>query len=876
VATSDYKVLELVISEGNFEQGFPAILLMSTSGKKKSQKIRHRLPPNPELPEIYAAWQSAYLRWGTHRQDSRHLRIDFPDQTTNISYLDVFEQATEALRTCLLQWFDQPALRDLRESILLSVSSEEPARLFIQTQDPWLRRLPWHLWPLLEQLPQLEVGISAANAPTFRRLQAPLKILAVLGSDETLNLNVDQSLLASLPNATTTYLIAPSRQELSDRLFEDRWDMLFFAGHSHSTAEGEMGYLRLNANEHLTPKELKFALRTAVTQGLQIAIFNSCDGLGLANALAELHIPYMIVMREVIPDQIAHRFLAYFLKVFAEGTPFYLAVRQARERLHGLENEYPCASWLPIICQNPNAPVLKYPKAQLRRRDFIYLAGGLCLAGLGVRHGVKQRNLDARISMGENLLFQNTQDKKFPKPTEEKKAGVEFMAQGKVEAAIKAFESALKQRPHDAEARIYLNNAYVDQAKAKAWHIAVSVPISVIPEVAQEILRGCAQFQTEFNNSEQARGQNLKIKLVIANDDNDPELASQIAQRFVDNPKILAVVGHNSSDASLQAAPIYNSGGLVMITPTSFADGLVGIGNYIFRMMLSIRHITRILAEGYVSQRSALKLAVCYNTSKDNESFRTQFISDLSYLSLTKPDLEISTSEIIFPEPNATAKNENFIARNELDRIHKQDSEINTLLLASHVNALEMAIDLGRAYKRFRSDAAKPHHLLGSTTLYTKKTLEAGKDLMDLVIVSPWHEQKFPEHHFVKKAKELWDSPPSQSLWEVGVTWRTAMAYDATAVIAKAIQDLDPQKLYRTGSKEQRNSLKDKLRSEDFRMQGATGTIEFKASGERLIFQGFGNLLKLQKVKGKYDFVVMDLPNVNNCERTRSKDSMNR
>jgi ABC-type branched-subunit amino acid transport system substrate-binding protein len=92
------------------------------------------------------------------------------------------------------------------------------------------------------------------------------------------------------------------------------------------------------------------------------------------------------------------------------------------------------------------------------------------------------------------------------------------------------------------------------------------------------------------------------------------------------------------------------------------------------------------------------------------------------------------------------------------------------------------------------------------------------------------------------------------------------MAYDATAVIAKAMQDLDPKKLYRTGRKDQRNSLKDGLRRKDFRMQGATGTIEFTASGERLIFPGFGDLLKLQEVKGKYDFVVMDLPNVNNCK----------
>jgi hypothetical protein len=29
-------------------------------------------------------------------------------------------------------------------------------------------------------------------------------------------------------------------------------------------------------------------------------------------------------------------------------------VREAREKLQGLEDRYPCATWLPVICQNPS------------------------------------------------------------------------------------------------------------------------------------------------------------------------------------------------------------------------------------------------------------------------------------------------------------------------------------------------------------------------------------------------------------------------------------------------------------------------------------------------------------------------------------------
>ena len=98
--------------------------------------------------------------------------------------------------------------------------------------------------------------------------------------------------------------------------------------------------------------ELKYALASAVQRGLTIAIFNSCDGLGLAQALADLHIPQTLVMREPVPDRVAHQFLKGFLESFSHNTPLYLSVREARERLQGLEDEFPCASWLPILCQN--------------------------------------------------------------------------------------------------------------------------------------------------------------------------------------------------------------------------------------------------------------------------------------------------------------------------------------------------------------------------------------------------------------------------------------------------------------------------------------------------------------------------------------------
>jgi hypothetical protein len=105
----------------------------------------------------------------------------------------------------------------------------------------------------------------------------------------------------------------------------------------------------------LTIAELKFGLKKAINYELQLVILNSCDGLKLAEELSDLNIPQVIVMREPVPDRVAQTFLKFFLSAFTEGESLYVAVRHARERLHenGLDNEFPGASWLPIIYQNP-------------------------------------------------------------------------------------------------------------------------------------------------------------------------------------------------------------------------------------------------------------------------------------------------------------------------------------------------------------------------------------------------------------------------------------------------------------------------------------------------------------------------------------------
>lgn len=159
----------------------------------------------------------------------------------------------------------------------------------------------------------------------------------------------------------------PTASELITRLRSERWNIFFFAGHSETI--GEKGRIRINATESLEISRFKNALREAIRNGLKIAIFNSCDGLALAQDLAHLHIPFTIVMREPVPDKVAQSFLKEFLTEYANGKSLYTSVRRARESLEKF-HDFPGATWLPVICQNPaEVP----PTWQELRRDAVFL-----------------------------------------------------------------------------------------------------------------------------------------------------------------------------------------------------------------------------------------------------------------------------------------------------------------------------------------------------------------------------------------------------------------------------------------------------------------------------------------------------------------------
>lgn len=342
--------------------GCRVTLEMGREGEPRQIERVGRLPQCPDLCLALQQWQESYDQLdGNSRLEPGKIVYD-----GSISdRLEQCLQAAENLSQQFQTWLRSPSFQDLDRRLREELQREDEIRFLIRTEIAQLQQLPWHLWDLIDRYPQAEVALSQV---CFEPCQPPnpspekMRVLAILGNSDGINVEGDRQILESLPYAEVTFLVEPQRDQITDRLWSSPWDIIFFAGHSKT--EGDTGRIYINSQDSLTLTELWYGLRKATQQGLQVAIFNSCDGLGLARELKDLAIPHAIVMREKVPDRIAQEFLKSFLYAFSHGQSFHLSVREARERLQAWEDQFPCASWLPIITQHPTAAPPSWPQPQ--------------------------------------------------------------------------------------------------------------------------------------------------------------------------------------------------------------------------------------------------------------------------------------------------------------------------------------------------------------------------------------------------------------------------------------------------------------------------------------------------------------------------------
>ncbi|MBW4555338.1 MAG: ABC transporter substrate-binding protein [Trichormus sp. ATA11-4-KO1] len=830
----------LEISGGSFDAGFPVTLKVLQDAKTiKEYEDFICLPAAPEMPQLYKEWQGISLdrvrKW-SHKPGNRKLE-PVPDQVTNVAWAE----STRNLEKYCKSWFNNEAFERLSDRIRadiadIRVNNDQSVPIIIRcpthnhNPNELLRRLPWHLWDLFTELPKAEFTLFSGFAKQVPALKAPVKVLAIFGSSHGgLQLEKDQAALNLLQKrgAKITLKSQPTDQELSDLLFNHSWDILLFSGHSCSDRTNiEDSGIQIGDGDFFKLNDLRQGLRRAVTRGLKLAIFNSCDGLGIADFLARLKVPAVIVMREPVPDEIACQFLLDFLQQFSQGIPLFRAVREARDRLEPIQRiEFPAASWLPAVCLNPNQPELVWPEPSLlsRCQSYLsrpYLMTGVVLAGIiAVATPVAMHRcqifpsiclsplppLDDYISIGEKPIANSKVQLSEPYLSL-KQQGITAFSQNQYADAAKIFEQLRhlaqqnKAVPSISQAAftalqdpivlISRNNAFVMHRHSQnpdlpIYTIAVAAPLNF--NAGLDIVFGVAQAQ------DVAVQQGINLQVVIANDNNNTEQARGVAKMLKEDANVLAVVGHYTSPNTCAALKVYSHKPhpLVVISPTSSLVNLPSspaCGGDPYKVFFRTVSSSRVEAQSLVQylvevlKKPQPKVVAFYNSQElFSKDLLEQFIlvlrafkgSIVAEFDLADPKLDIGQLPPQVQDADALA----VLADGGTD---------DNVAFAKAIEIIKL------------NERKKP--VLAANPLYLQEVIDQTKDatVNSLFLAVDWHPKQCGAQAFAQQINEYWGGDLNR---------RTALAYEAVQAVLQAIKLSDSpitredirQKLANTG-----------------------------------------------------------------------------
>ena len=367
------------------------------------------------------------------------------------------------------------------------------------------------------------------------------------------------------------------------------------------------------------------------------------------------------------------------------------------------------------------------------------------------------------ISRGDRTLFPSINN--IPRDK-----GIQSFKKADYQKAAELFKKAVEANPNDPEVRIYYNNALTHQ-QGSPFTLAVVVPVGTNTSDAQEILRGVAQAQHQFNQNQGLNGRLLEI--VIANDSNK-EQAKQVAQELVKDTSILGIIGHNSSDATQVALPEYEKAGLPVISPTSTS---ILLNNPVFfRAVYSDESEGKKLAEYTYKNLKLSKVVIFANpNSPYSNSIREVFTNEFEKL-----------GGKVVPKPMIDLTATTFDAEKEIAK-SVYGEKVQAALLFPDTQSINIAMKITkeitnrneRLKNSPQSSPIRQLKMLSANTLYNNATLDrGGKDAEGLIIAIPWFRDTPQTKPFAQK---------SDKIWRGGISWRTATSFDATQAFIKAL-----------------------------------------------------------------------------------------
>ncbi|NJO31201.1 MAG: CHASE2 domain-containing protein [Richelia sp. SL_2_1] len=353
----------------------------------EGQQLNATLTYPQSIAISYHEWQQYYLKF--YKNSFRGKVADIG--TIAAPPIDWRAKLVEAETKFLYEfrhWLRSAELYQIRSTItnyqLPIINYQLPitqTNVFITCNCLELERLPWEAWNIGNEfavnsdirIVRKPINITKPNTVPIRHRKA--RILAILGDDTGLEFADEKKALNSLKKVVDVKFIGwePGKDinqlkedivnELSDNI---GWDILFFAGHSNET-NLTGGEIVIAPNTALYLNEIVQPLTIAKENGLQVAIFNSCSGLSIANKLIDLGFSQVAIMREPIHNQVAVEFFLQFSQALGEYKDVHQSLREACEYLQQNNYIYPSSYLIPSLFRHPAADLFRIEPSGFKR-----------------------------------------------------------------------------------------------------------------------------------------------------------------------------------------------------------------------------------------------------------------------------------------------------------------------------------------------------------------------------------------------------------------------------------------------------------------------------------------------------------------------------
>ncbi len=348
----------------------------------------------------------------------------------------------------------------------------------------------------------------------------------------------------------------------------------------------------------------------------------------------------------------------------------------------------------------------------------------------------------------------------------------------------------------DPETSIALENAKIARDKNKPFQtIAVVIPASQTPIfIPTSILKGVAYAQSQWNQE----AHNWSLRVVIADDANDPDRGKAVAQELIKRADIIAVVGHYSSQVTSSVGSLYQDAHKVLISATSTAASLTNDSpnTFFFRTCSSNTIAGSQMAKTWAKKHQ--KIAIFYTPDKKfSESIRGAFLDNLQSVKVVK---EFSLS-------NPTN------AKSEIELAKKLGATAIVLFPDAYTDPIER----DRVLSLIKANNGELP-ILGNEIIADDYLFKLEPKLISKLTISlPWHPSDL-----ANQTPKLFEFAPNWWGDHNNIPSRIVMSYDATISILSALGWTTPD--FRSVD------LQKILSRSTFQTTGMTGEIKFAGS----------------------------------------------